>query len=341
MSRFSAPLPREIPTIPELLAPANYYTGVCGRHYHLDGSGKMPPETEQAFEEHTLVTIPDRVDYLRTGADDEVLGQFTEFLDQVPGGNPFFMWMNFSDPHRGFTADAYEPAPETLTMPPSMPDTREVRGDLAGHYGEIMRLDRHVGQVLKELEGRGLSRNTVVIFIGDNGAALLRGKGTLYDLGIHVPLIVAGPGIEENLTIDAMVSGIDIAPTILELAKVDLPSEMTGQSFLPALREKAFSGHDYIFATRVPHSSGLPTNTAYFDLGRTVFDARYKLVYNALWKQGCDPVDFLDHPLWKDLTAQKAADQLDDRQPGLPAVAHCPLIGCLDRCPRICRSWSV
>ena len=139
MSRFSAPLPREVPTIPEFLDSVGYYTGICGRHYHLDGSARMPPETTQAFEKYHLVTFPDRVDYLRTGKDNEVLGQFQTFLDEVPETAPFFMWMNFSDPHRRFTAEDYEPDPAQLTVPGGMPDTEAVRKDLAQHYGEIMR----------------------------------------------------------------------------------------------------------------------------------------------------------------------------------------------------------
>ena len=322
MSRFSAPLPREIPTIPEFLhaersptgsaGSANYYSGICGRPYHLDGSGRQPPKTVETLENYDLVTFPDRVDFLRKGADDEVLGQFQAFLDEVPTDNPFFMWMNFSDPHRSFTADAYEPDPATLHVPSEMPDTEEVRKDLAQHYGEIMRLDAHVGEVLDELKERGIAENTVVIFMGDNGAALLRGKGTLYDLGIHVPLIIAGPGIQAGGTSDALVSGIDIAPTILALAGVAIPKTMTGKSLLPALQGKAYPGHKYIFATRVPHSSGLPLNTLYFDLSRTVFDQRYKLIYNALWQLPYTPVDFSGRKLWKDLQARKEAGTLPE-----------------------------
>lgn len=91
MSRFSVPLPREIKTVPEYLGEAGYYTGICGRHYHLDGSGRMPQETTDAFEKHNMVTFPERVDYLNKGKDTEVLGQFQEFLDQQPCDKPFFM----------------------------------------------------------------------------------------------------------------------------------------------------------------------------------------------------------------------------------------------------------
>ncbi|WP_373513723.1 sulfatase, partial [Persicitalea sp.] len=311
MSRFSAPLPRDVPTIPEFLRPEGYYTGICGRSYHLDGSGKRPPETDEAFEKYKLTTFKERVDYLNSGSDDKVLGQFKEFLDQVPGKKPFFMWMNYSDPHRPFTADSFEPDPKSLRVPEGMPDTEEVRKGLAQHLGEIMRLDSHVGEVLQELEKRGVAKNTVVIFMGDNGAALLRGKGTLYDLGIHVPLIVAGPGVKSGLSTDALVSGIDIAPTVLALAGVDAPTAMTGQSFLPALRGLNHAGSEYIFASRVPHGSSLPMNTGAFDLARTVFDKKYKLIYNTLWQLPYSPVDFNNHPLWQDLIARKKNGKLD------------------------------
>ncbi len=313
MSRFSAPLPRDVPTVPEFLDSMGYYTGICGRHYHLDGSVIQAPQTREVHQKYDLVTFPDRVDFLRTGKDNEVLGQFQTFLDEAPSTAPFFLWMNYSDPHRSFTAQDYEPDPAQLTVPDGMPDTEAVRQDLAQHYGEIMRLDAHVGQVLDELRQRKLDQNTIVIFMGDNGAALLRGKGTLYDLGLHVPLIVAGPGIDSGGVSEAMVSGIDIAPTILELAGMSVPEIMSGQSFLPALRGQAYGGHEYIFATRVPHSSGLPTSTLYFDLSRTVFDKRYKLIYNALWQLPYDPVDFSNHPMWQDLAQRANAGTLGEK----------------------------
>jgi arylsulfatase A-like enzyme len=182
MSRFSAPLPREVKTIPEYLRETGYYTGICGRSYHLDSSARKAKETVDAFKKHNLVTFPDRVDYLNTGADDQVLGQFQEFLNGNDGDKPFFMWMNYSDPHRPFDATEFEPDPHKITVPGVFPDTEEVRKDLAAHLGEINRLDMHIGQVLEELEKRKLRNNTIILFIGDNGAALLRGKGTLYDL---------------------------------------------------------------------------------------------------------------------------------------------------------------
>lgn len=202
--------------------------------------------------------------------------------------------MNYSDPHRSFDARKFEPDPKKLTVLDIFPDTEEVRKDLAEHLGEINRLDFQVGQIIEELKKRELTENTVIIFMGDNGAALLRGKDTLYDLGLHVPLIVNGKGVDKEMVSKAMISGIDIATTLLEIAGVEKPEPMTGESFFKVLKRLEFDGHKYIFGTRVPHSSGLPTNTAYFDLSRTVFDRRYKLIYNALYKLPYDPVDFIN-----------------------------------------------
>ncbi len=312
MGRFSSPLPRDVKTIPDYLGDTGYYTGICGRHYHLDGSAKKAPETISTFEKHNMVTFPERVDYLKSGADKEVLLQFQGFLDQVPEGRPFFMWMNYSDPHRPFTADEFRPNPSEITIPHSMPDLQEVREDLADHLAEINRLDYNVGKVFAELEDRGLTENTMVIFIGDNGAALLRGKGTLYDLGLHVPLIVKWPHhLPENNTSDVLVSGEDLLPTILDATGLNPDKDITGKSFLPVLRNKKEEHHQYIFAQRTTHGSGLPTQSARFDVVRTVFDENYKLIYNVTWPFPYTPVDFNNRDMWKRITAMHKEGTLE------------------------------
>jgi arylsulfatase A-like enzyme len=156
MMRFSTPLPKDLKTIPEYLREKGYYTGICGRHYHLDGSGYKAQETIETFEKYDMVTFPDRVHYLKQGSDDEVLGQFTTFLNELPDGKPFFMWMNYSDPHRRFTAPDYGPDPKKITVPPSMSDIPEVREDLAAHLGKINRLDENVGLVLDKIKDGGM-----------------------------------------------------------------------------------------------------------------------------------------------------------------------------------------
>ncbi|MBM4086968.1 MAG: twin-arginine translocation signal domain-containing protein, partial [Planctomycetes bacterium] len=137
MTRFSAPLPADVATYPELLRKQGYFTGVAGRSYHLDGSGRQPAETEKVFQDHGLRTFPQRLDYVKqTGKRTEMLDQFAEFLDLTPKGKPFFLQLCFSDPHRPLDKDAIpEPHdPKKLKLPAHYPDTQLVREDLARYY---------------------------------------------------------------------------------------------------------------------------------------------------------------------------------------------------------------
>jgi arylsulfatase A-like enzyme len=243
----------------------------------------------------------------------EVVRQFQDFLSRVPAGRPFFMWANFSDPHRIFDAVEYEPDPGKITLPRGFPDTDQVRADLAGHYGEIGRLDHHVGLLFDELMKRDQFDHTVVIFMGDNGAALFRGKGTLFETGLNVPLIVRFPEmVEAGAEYQELISGEDIAPTLLDFAGLNPLPEMTGKSFKPLMEGRAFEGHRYVFAERGPHGSGLPTSTGPFDLGRCIIGGRYKLIYRALWQLPYHPVDFAGLPMWKELRHMASDGRLEE-----------------------------
>lgn len=331
MTRFSAPLPASVKSYPEYLRESGYYTGICGRTFHLDGN-RSPQESATVYDANGLETFKNRVDYLKITQDlDGIQKQYTDFLDLAPKDKPFFIQVGFSDPHRIFDARDYEPDPQKIKIPSYFPDTKLVREDLSGYYGEIQRLDVSVGKVLDELKKRGLEENTLVVFMGDNGGALLRGKGTLHRLGIHVPLIARYPGyIKAGQTSTALVSGIDIAPTFLSAAGITVPSEVTGKSLLPAFESKPYEGHAYIYSARSAHGQGLPTNTAHFDLGRTVFNHKYKLIYNALWQLPYTPVDFSTLPFWFDLQQLNADGRLDEKWSELLFAEHRPLFELYD-----------
>lgn len=313
-SRFTAPLSADIKAYPEYLREAGYYTGIAGRTFHLDGT-KRDKVTETIYDKYQLETFKNRVDYLRIATKlEETHSQYIEFLNQVPKDKPFFLQLAFSDPHRVFDALEYEPDPTKLKVPAAFPDTKLLREDLAAYYGEIQRFDASVGKILEELAKRGLDKNTLVVFIGDNGGALIRGKGTLHKLGIHVPLIARYPGvIKPGQVSNALVSGIDIAPTILSAAGVAIPKEITGKSLLPAFQGNVYEGHEYVYAARSAHGGGLPTSTDHFDLGRTVFNHKYKLIYNALWQLPYTPVDFKAQPFWIDLLQKHTDGRLDQK----------------------------
>lgn len=174
MTRFSAPLPAEVAAFPELLrSAAGYYTGICGRGYHLDGSGAMPQESRAVFEKYGLRTFPKRVDYLPQGPQgrEKVPDLMNAFFDEVPKGKPFFLQVGFSDPHRPLDENAVPQPhdPGKLVLPPFFPDTDPVREDLARYCDEVARLDGDFGRVLQVLQQRGLAQNTLVVFAGGNG----------------------------------------------------------------------------------------------------------------------------------------------------------------------------
>jgi N-sulfoglucosamine sulfohydrolase len=304
MLRFSAPLDRSIISGPERLREVGYFTGLCGRTYHLDGMGNLNPAAKATFEKYKMVTFPDRVDYCKVnGNPDSTMAQFNEFLNRVPKGKPFFLQTCFSDPHRVFTAQNYEPDPAKLVVPHTFPDTKQLRVDLAAHIGEIQRLDEYIGKILKELEKRNLDKNTFVVFISDNGAALLRGKGTLYDLGIHIPMVARWPGvIKPGSVCNQLISCEDLVPTFLTAAGIKPPKDITGYSFMPILKGDTAAIRDYVFASRGPHGSNLPTTTNNpFDHARVVFDKQYKLIYNPMFALPYSPIDCNNDPFWLEL----------------------------------------
>lgn len=322
MTRFSAPLDRSIITFPEILRKNGYYTGVVGRIYHLDGHNKIGSEaTLDVFEEHNLVTFPDRLDFVKI-ADGGVghIDQFVEFLaardSDGEGKKPWFCQLSFDDPHRPLDSDAIPDKhdPDSLTLAPHMPDTPLVREDFANYYDEISRFDRDFGTVMKILEERGEDNNTVIVFMGDNGAALLRAKGTLYEWGLNVPFIVRWDGhIKPGSVSGDLVTSEDLGPTFLDIAGLEAPEIMEGPSFKSILETgKPETPREYFCAARGTHGYNLPLHTADFDLSRCVRDERFKLIYNPLWQIEYTPVDIFGLEVWKDLVNKHAMGELQE-----------------------------
>jgi arylsulfatase A-like enzyme len=167
------------------------------------------------------------------------------------------MWFASHDPHRPY--DRGEVAPSVnherdVIVPAALPVTPVVRGDLARYYDEISRLDGYVGQVRQALEEQGLSENTYVILLSDNGRPFPGAKTMLTDNGIRTPLIFTAPGsIEAGQVASAMVSSIDLGPTILELAGLPPLPGVAGRSFAGLLHNPHLSHRDVIFAEQNWH----------------------------------------------------------------------------------------
>ncbi len=311
MTRFTATLPADEVTLPEVLKKeGGYYVGTCGRSYHLDGGNvQNNPVLARVLEENGLRTFKDRLDFVENGSDPNVPSLVAKFLDARPSDKPFFLWANFSDPHHIWNAPAsYRPDPASLKIPSHLPDLPGVREEVANYCAEINRLDESIGKVLKELEKRNLIDSTVILFIGDNGGAFPHGKGSLYDPGSNVPCIAAGPGIKQGGDSRALLSGEDVAPTFLEAAGLQAPNRMTGVSFWGHLTDGKYEPREHLFVERGPHGS-TPVSTGMassgFDLGRAVRSDRYKFIYNCTPWIPYSPVDSANGPAWQEMRGAK------------------------------------
>ncbi len=234
---------------------------------------------------------------------------------------PFFAVVNITSSHESQIRQpeaqyrkliaTFEPEeihdPEKATLPPYYPDAPVVRKDWARYYDIVTGMDKTVGQVLQDLEDDGLADKTIVFFWGDHGRGLPRGKRWLYDSGIHVPLIVRWPGvIEPGTTNDEMVCFLDLAPTVLSLAGVEIPKHLQGQVILgphkAPPRQYIFAARDRMDETR--------------DTIRAVRDERYKYLRNFMPEQPyAAPIAYMDEmPSMREWRRLNAAGKLTGPQ---------------------------
>ena len=177
---------------------------------------------------------------------------------------PFFLYENFNLTHesRMFperpwwhreippeAADAHRHRPADIRPPPWLTDCPELRRQLVDYYDALSISDAMFGHRLAWLEEQGLADNTLVIFLSDHGRGLPREKRWCYDAGLHLPLLVRRPGhLDPGSVCDELVSWVDIAPTLLSLAGVDIPPDYEGHVFLGPdrvlERDVCFAGRD-------------------------------------------------------------------------------------------------
>lgn len=207
-------------TYVERLERSGYTTGAVGKHW---GPGKL--ETPG----RPLAGHP--------------VKNFNEFLGNRPAGRPFCFWLGGGDPHRPYVAGTGKAAgidPAAVRVPACWPDNEIVRSDLADHHFEVQRFDALIGDAVAALEAAGQLDQTLIVMTGDHGLPFPRGKANLYDLGMRVPLAMRYPPlIAGGRTVDDFVSLIDVAPTFLQLAGLEIPADMTGASLVPVLDSEA------------------------------------------------------------------------------------------------------
>ena len=238
-----------IETLPALLRRAGYATVLVGKK-HVGPDSAFPYEAELVPERSGIRDVRE----LAIAA-----ASFIRSTDE----RPFFVTLAYSDPHRaavdygndrtwpGVAPVRYDPA--TVPIPAHLPDLPAVRADLAEYYESLSRLDAGVGMILDALAATGRADDTLVIFLSDNGRPFPGAKTNLYDAGLHLPLIIRAPGKAAAVN-DAMVSWVDIAPTVLDWTGVAPPSyALSGKTLLPLLGRRGDKTRDTVFASHDFH----------------------------------------------------------------------------------------
>ena len=281
-SRFRSPMPAGQKTILEYLKSAGYYTG--------------------AFKKvHQGTEFWTRWDF--KGLHKPI----NLFFESRPKDRPFYLHIGYHDPHRPYLPGERYPEKNpraSISVPSFLPDTPAVRKDISHYYEAIERLDMHVGRLLKLLEDHELVENTLLVFTSDQGMSFPGAKGTLYDPGLHVPLIARWPGkIKPGHVSSDLISLEDLAPTWIEAAGLRPPTFMDGKSFLPLLLGKAFQPREAIFAERNYHT--------HLDLIRCVRTSRFKLIHNYLPEAPYRPLsDIARSPTWRSIEELARRGQL-------------------------------
>jgi N-sulfoglucosamine sulfohydrolase len=273
-------------TIPAVLKPAGYKTGIIGK-LHVEPEDSFPWD----FDE--------RRSHGKTRGVGVAASLARRFLQEA-GNSPFFLMVNFADPHaqretpagnRWYFPDVVEgqpprpvePGPQTVWDFQRV-DTPAQRKRVSGYLNCISRLDTALGLLLDELKQAGRLEDTLVIYIGDNGPPFDRGKTTCYESGLRTPFLVRWPGVSKPSVSQALVSTVDIAPTIFDAAGVRSPLPVHGRSLRPVLGGSTTGWREYLGGEFHYHGANV------FYPRRALRDQRWKLIHNLRAGQVKPPV---------------------------------------------------
>lgn len=290
----------ETENLPALLKEAGYTTGIIGK-LHVS-----PPELFP-FDYY-------KVDPWPTRTQSTYRAMVDEFLENA-GDQPFFLMLNFVDPHVPFVAQS-EGLPEDPVKPEEIApwgfhagvDSPEIRKNIANYYSCVHRLDALMGIFLDKLDDRGLRDNTMIVFLSDNGPPFARAKAAEYQPSTHIPFIVQWPGVTRpGMVRDQLVSGVDVFATMLDAAGLSVPDRSVAKSIKPILYYDKASWRKTVLTTFTAH-----TTDHYFPR-RSVTDGHYRLIWNLLGgysnplsKVGSDTsVEVVQEPLYAGTMARE------------------------------------
>lgn len=322
---------------------------VPAHHYDPDGlyEGTCPIIADPIYSKEVTHRACDHIHSGKHSTDllSEAASEWIRSYDQDA---PFFAYVSFLAPHDPRSMPPRYQAlydPKNVELPPNwLPEhpfslgTREIRDELlalyprtedelrehiADYYAMITHLDDRIGDLFAALEDSGQAENTVVVFAGDNGLAVgqhgLLGKQSLYDHSVRVPLIFAGPGVPEYVQRDDFCCLYQIYATLCDLAGVETPGSVEGDSLAAAFCGDQVGGEELYLA--------------YTELHRAVRTRQHKLI--------CCRVDGQETVQLFDLAEDPyEMDDLSESQPELRDALYARLVAASEESGEMATPWG-
>jgi N-sulfoglucosamine sulfohydrolase len=239
------PVRSDVTTMTEVMNRNGFLTAAINKIAHMvprekfdwdvafEGSGKNPKAMRQHFEQCIKAAAEKR--------------------------KPFFINANSTDPHGPFpskhppvgsesTGAAVKLFDESeVVVPTFLEDLPAVRQEIAQYFSAVRRLDQTFGELIAALKTAGHLEDTVIVFVSDHGMSMPYAKATLYRYATWAPALLRWPGMGTPVVNTAMVSNVDIMPTLLELLDLKMPDGLDGKSWLPLVRGEKQADHDHVF----------------------------------------------------------------------------------------------
>lgn len=252
-------LKREEQHMAQILAAAGYHTTLIGIQHVAQTAARL------GFQRSEPVSGAREVGTLAARYWEEMLAQDA----------PIYLEVGFFEPHRPY--DEYGVTPDEsrgVEVLPYVPDVPEARTDFAALQGAIRMLDEGAAILLDAIDASGAADNTWLIFVADHGLAMPRAKGMLYDPGLEIALMMRWParGLDGGRRVDALISNVDMTPTMLEALGIGIPSRLHGRSFWPLLTGGDYRPNAQVYAEKTYHTI--------YDPMRCVRTRTHKLIAN-------------------------------------------------------------
>lgn len=253
-------LPQDVRTVVDCFNEAGYETAHFGVNHERHGGMNH-------------YQIDEERDWDDSDAKDAIDKAIVYLESRVEADKPFYLNIGTQEVHRSSYSRKFDShyggviPNEDVYVPLHLQDCETSRREFGMFQSSIKYLDSHFERLYEALQKLGYLKNSIIIFTTDHGISANRTKGTLYDRGVEVSLLMHLPETMENgKTIDYIIQNIDIAPTVLEAAGISVPPDMQGTSFLPLLKGETYSPHEEIFIERNFHGQMYPGDEEYSDV---------------------------------------------------------------------------